>query len=498
MSKAYIDESSLTGIGNAIRGKLGVETTYTPRSMAAAISSISTNVQEVFECYVVGQTEYAQGWLSLESGGTALTPESSKLYVIVAGTHANEVYRWSGTAYVMVGGDMSENEIVYGYLYQGTFYEDSQHTTVITGDTSKLYIDYTGNSVYTYDGTSYNSVSSQISFATQSEAETGTDNTKAMTPLRVAQEIAAKTDTNLSASSSNPVKNYVIKQQLDHRLKAYSVAVEETGDVASRSYEVGSYMTVNGELREVTGAISAGDTIDFTNTTTVSIIGVVQDMISSGSSVSVSWSDVRNKPEIDEGEGADSIQEGRGYATGPYSHAEGESMAYGDGSHAEGNYCIANGDYSHAGGSESYADGINAFTHGCGVISNSTWEHPQFVIGSYNVSDTVYDEDYGEDVAGERYAFIIGDGTYGDDRHNLFTISWDGNVVISGHTLVTDSNIAQVEGETASRAYSVGEYMMLQGVLKRVTSAISIGDSIVDDTNVTTTTIMEEIVRLTQ
>lgn len=42
MSKGTIELDTLTGIGNAIRAKLGVETTYTPGQMAGAIASIPT------------------------------------------------------------------------------------------------------------------------------------------------------------------------------------------------------------------------------------------------------------------------------------------------------------------------------------------------------------------------------------------------------------------------------------------------------------------------
>jgi hypothetical protein len=42
MSRALITESYLTGIANAIRAKLGVQDTYTPPQMAAAIESIPT------------------------------------------------------------------------------------------------------------------------------------------------------------------------------------------------------------------------------------------------------------------------------------------------------------------------------------------------------------------------------------------------------------------------------------------------------------------------
>lgn len=42
MAKVTIADSTLESIGNAIRGKLGVSTTYKPTQMASAISSIET------------------------------------------------------------------------------------------------------------------------------------------------------------------------------------------------------------------------------------------------------------------------------------------------------------------------------------------------------------------------------------------------------------------------------------------------------------------------
>ena len=42
MSKVLVNESSLTGIANAIRSKNGTETTYKPSEMAGAIEAIQT------------------------------------------------------------------------------------------------------------------------------------------------------------------------------------------------------------------------------------------------------------------------------------------------------------------------------------------------------------------------------------------------------------------------------------------------------------------------
>lgn len=55
MSRALITESYLTGIANAIRAKLGVQDTYTPPQMAAAIDAIPTGSDVTVEALSVTQ-----------------------------------------------------------------------------------------------------------------------------------------------------------------------------------------------------------------------------------------------------------------------------------------------------------------------------------------------------------------------------------------------------------------------------------------------------------
>lgn len=47
------------------------------------------------------------------------------------------------------------DDTVEGYYYEGTFYEDSSHTTAITGESGKIYIDLTANKSYRWTGTVY-------------------------------------------------------------------------------------------------------------------------------------------------------------------------------------------------------------------------------------------------------------------------------------------------------------------------------------------------------
>lgn len=60
-----------------------------------------------------------------------------------------------------------------------------------------------------------------------------------------------------------------------------------------------------------------------------------------------------------------------------------------------------------------------------------------------------------------------------------------------------ESSIAPTEGETASANYAVGSYLMQSGTLYRVTTAIARGEAITPGGNVTATTVMAEIIRLT-
>ena len=61
-------------------------------------------VDDVIEAYPVsGATALSAGWLSATSGGSALTPEAGKIYVLMADSgdySANTQFRWGGSAYV--------------------------------------------------------------------------------------------------------------------------------------------------------------------------------------------------------------------------------------------------------------------------------------------------------------------------------------------------------------------------------------------------------------
>ena len=66
-------------------------------------SQLPSYIDDVVEVYPVGTTELASNWLALTAGGAPITPESGKIYVLMADSTnytANSQFRFGGTTYV--------------------------------------------------------------------------------------------------------------------------------------------------------------------------------------------------------------------------------------------------------------------------------------------------------------------------------------------------------------------------------------------------------------
>ena len=66
-------------------------------------SVLPSFVDDVVEVYPVGQTELAANWFALTAGGAPITPETGKIYVLMADSTnytANSQFRYGGSAYV--------------------------------------------------------------------------------------------------------------------------------------------------------------------------------------------------------------------------------------------------------------------------------------------------------------------------------------------------------------------------------------------------------------
>lgn len=128
-------------------------------------------VDDVIDAYIVsGATPLSAGWLSATSGGSALTPETDKIYVIVeAGAYQNRTFRWSGSTYVEISAA---------------------------------------------PGQATESTPGIAAIATQAEVTTGTNDTKFITPLKFATALSGnafkETATNGALTASGGVCTWTI------------------------------------------------------------------------------------------------------------------------------------------------------------------------------------------------------------------------------------------------------------------------------------------------
>lgn len=106
-------------------------------------------------------------------------------------------------------------------------------------------------------------------------------------------------------------------------------------------------------------------------------------------------------------------------ANASYSHAEGfKSASTGEYSHVEGIVCESSGQGSHAEGYYTVASGQRSHSEGYFTEAASQYQHVQ---GKYNVVDSK-----------GVYAHIVGNGTGKNNRHNAYTLDWQGNAWYSG------------------------------------------------------------------
>lgn len=53
------------------------------------------------------------------------------------------------------------DDVAEGYMYQGRFYSDAQHTQEITGEEGKIYLDLATNTTYRWSGNSFIAITGQ-------------------------------------------------------------------------------------------------------------------------------------------------------------------------------------------------------------------------------------------------------------------------------------------------------------------------------------------------
>lgn len=287
------------------------------------------------------------------------------------------------------------DDVVEGYYYEGSFYEDSAHTTPITGETGKIYIDLTESKSYRWSGTVFVEITSGGHIYT---AGNGID-------ISAGDVISVDTDdvqeklvsgTNIKTINNNSLLgsgNISITNGLQNMVDGSAIGSVRGINTAeeSSSYTIGQKAFAEGLLTKASGIVAHAE--------------------------------------------GDSTE-----ATGNASHAEGVfSRAIGHYSHAEGVYTTAIKDFSHAEGYYSETGGAYAHAQNNHTVAGGK---SQTSIGEYNLLDQG-----ATDYTRGNYAFIIGNGTSDNNRSNALTVNWTGDVDIASgaHYKINGTNLSAAD-----------------------------------------------------
>lgn len=122
--------------------------------------------------------------------------------------------------------DIGADEIVSGYYFEGAFYADKGHTTVIAGDPEKLYVDLDTNKTYRWDATAgYVQVGSSLALGTTHDSAyygdfgdkaykhsqaTGNPHNTQITDITGLKSKVDSIDSKMNPAASNSLSSYVL------------------------------------------------------------------------------------------------------------------------------------------------------------------------------------------------------------------------------------------------------------------------------------------------
>lgn len=299
------------------------------------------------------------------------------------------------------------DDVIEGYYQNNKFYETDK-TTLIKGETGKIYVDLETNSVYRFSGTSYIEISNSIGiFSGASESNAGKAGL-VPAPIKGDQNSFLKGDATWTSITKETVglSNVDNTSDID---KPISTATQNALD--------------NKVDRETGKGLSTND-YTTAEKNKLAIVEVHKDGTAPGAEIFNTYRGINKNT-----------------ASGNYSHAEGNrTTASGEYSHAEGYGTTASGEYSHAEGNRTTASGAYSHAEGEWSVAKGDWSHAE---GQYTIANEMQSVIGSGNIEDDSSAFIIGNGD-ASNRSNALTVSWvDGTIYTNNSTYGFNSETIQ-------------------------------------------------------
>lgn len=340
------------------------------------------------------------------------------------------------------------DDVVEGYLNEGSFYEDSEYATAITGESGKIYLDLTSSKTYRWSGTTYAEISPSIALGeTSSTAYRGDRGKIAYDHSQLTSgnpHNVTKTDIglgNVENKTSETIRSEITKSNVTTALGYIPPETDTTYEVVTDTTDGLMSSELLADLNSKPGwkvDENGNETFNYQHNT------------STGGYAHAEGKGTKATGECSHSEGSGTR------ASAAYAHAEGSgATASGNQAHAEGGGTTASGDASHAEGSVTKASGSSAHAEGVWTEASATAAHAE---GYWTIASSNYQHaggKYNVEDADDKFAFIIGNGTANDERSNAFAVDWDGSIYVNNSETGVNLNTIQTTVNNLDSAMSI-------------------------------------------
>ena len=168
----YLDETGLGTVWNKVK-EHDIATLNSAKSYADGLdTSMGSRVSTLEGYFTSGKANEALK-ATKDGDGAIISSTYVKLLQLGVATPSGANPAYIGVATLGTDGKVPSSQlpsfvddVIEGYYYQNKFYEDSAHTTEITGEAGKIYVDLSTMKTYRWSGSAYVVISETIAIGT--------------------------------------------------------------------------------------------------------------------------------------------------------------------------------------------------------------------------------------------------------------------------------------------------------------------------------------------
>lgn len=168
----YLDQTGLETVWGAVK-QHDTATLNSAKGYADGLNTAMDSRVDVLEGYFTSGVANEASKATRDGDNAVISTTYVKLMQLGVATPSGANPAYIGVATLGTDGKVPStqlpsfvDDVIEGYYYQNKFYSDSSHTTEITGEAGKIYVDLSTGKTYRWGGTAYVEISASLAIGT--------------------------------------------------------------------------------------------------------------------------------------------------------------------------------------------------------------------------------------------------------------------------------------------------------------------------------------------